>query len=261
MPSRLLPILLSAAGVGLLGLLPLHAARAQQFSYGADDRPRPTQSVSFGYMLVDFTYHGEGDPSVSFAYTDPAYGVVYTRPNFQASLVTGEQAAAPGAGDTRPRRLLDASLTTWGEFLLHRERTGAARIFLPIALHSNYRRVAPEGEEDSLTEAFNVTVLGLGAGVGFDSAFGDRVTLEARALPIIGLAVRAFGDAAGSARLLDTDVQLHLGPLVGRFGLSVGYGFRTQVWSGTSSNLLQELEDDLFDYRGTHHLVRVGVNW
>lgn len=244
-----------------LALLAAPAAFAQQFSYGADAE-RATQALSFGYFVIDFEYDGEGTPPLSFAFSEPAYGVVYTRPNFFASLAYGTQSAADPARDARTLRLLDATITTWGEiFLANRRAERGFRVSLPIALHTNYRRVSPEGEENSLTESFNVTVLGLGAGLGVTFLGSERVTLEARATPILGLAVRSFGDSAGSARLLDTDVQLHLGQLAGRFGVSVGYGFRYQVWNGTSSTLLSELTEDLFDYKGRHHLLRVGVNW
>ena len=244
----------------LASLLLADTALAQQFSYGIGG-PRAVQSLSFGYTVVDFRYDGDGSPRTSFAFSEPAYGAVYTRPNLQAAIAFGEQPAADTAFDGRPRRLVDASLTTWGEWLLGGTVGGPARVFVPIALHTDYRRVSQRGEESSLAESFNVTVLGLGAGLGFEGRFGERLTLEARATPIIGIAVRNFGDSAGNARLLDADVQLHAGQLAGRFGLSLGYGYRYQIWNGTSSTLLQDLAEDLFDYRGSQHVFRVGVNW
>jgi hypothetical protein len=255
-PSRLRRCL-----AGLALCLLAQAAPAQQFTYDRDER-RATQSVSFGYTAIDFQYNGEGTPRTSFAFREPAYGVVYTRPNFSAAIAFGEQAAPDTSGDRRPLRLLDASITTWGEFFMPRRGSGgAARLFVPIALHSDYRRVSLEGEENSLVESFNVTVLGLGIGLGYEGQFGPHVGLDARALPIAGLAVRSFGDAAGTSYLVDTDLQLHLSRLVGRVGLTLGYGFRYQVWNGAASTLLAELTADLYDYRGSQHLFRVGVNW
>jgi hypothetical protein len=88
-----------------------------------------------------------------------------------------------------------------------------------------------------------------------------RGLLEARAHPIIGLATTSLGDALGSARLVDAHVQVHAPPLFGRFGLTVGYSYRTQVWNVDASDLFDELTGDLFDYRAQTHLLWAGINW
>jgi hypothetical protein len=246
----------------LVLFLPMAETASGQM-FGRDrGRPGPAQSLSVTYSDIDFTYNGSGTPIPSFAYSAPAIGVVYTRPNFLASVSFGSQAAAVGSEDTRSRKLLDASVTTWGDvFRLGRLGSGAGRFYIPIALHSNYRRVAPEGEENSLVEAFNVTVLGLGSGAAFEGAVGKRAFLQARLMPVIALALRSFGDAGGHSRLVDGDFLVHVGPLVRQFGVTFGYGVRAQVWDLGSSELLVGLTDDLFDYRGVQHSVRVGVSW
>jgi hypothetical protein len=250
----------------LLGLLLLTAvlclprsATAQLFSYTAE-RPRVVQSVTFGYYLVDFQFDGDVAPSVSFDYVDPAYGITYTRPNVQISVLLGDQRRDPEAGESG-LRLLDFALFTWAElYLAPGEQPRSTRFFLPIILHSNYRRVAQKQNPALALDAFNVTVLGLGTGIGLKGKYGERVQLEARATPILGFALRAFGDAAGSTYLLDSDVQVHIGPITQGLGITFGYGFRYQVWNVNASDLFAEISDD-FDYRGLQHVFRVGVNW
>lgn len=224
---------------------------AQMFSYSSE-RARTVQSVSFGYMSVDFRFDGDGTPNPSFEFAGPLYGAVYTRPNFHVAFGYGSE-------EERDLRIFDASLTTWGEFRL----TGSlnSRLFVPIALHSQYRRVAPDGQEDSLVDAFNITVIGLGTGIGFVAQLDERLQIEGRAMPIIGLALRAFGDSAGSSRLIDTGVKVHVPTLAGRFGLSAGYGFTAQVWNISASSLFPATQDDLFDYTSTSHSLSIGVNW
>lgn len=229
-------------------------ARSQTLSYGVD-RPRAVQSMSFAYQMVDFRYDGTGAPEPSFEYEGPAYGVFYTRPNFAASLVYGKSTESSDAD----MRLLDASLTTWGELRL--TSGGAGAVYVPIALHTDYRRVAPRGLEDSIIGSFNITVIGLGAGLGGTLDIGERVRLLARATPVIGLALRAFGDSAGSSRLVDAAAHLHVMQILDRFGLSAGYAFRSQVWNVGSSELLSETQDDLLDYAGRQHVVTLGFNW
>jgi len=258
--SRYLSLVLVLLVVGLARPSPLCA---QLFSFEVE-QPRPVQSLAAGYFLIDFTYDGDDLPAFTFNVDEPAYGLVYTRPQFLVTAGIGGQEAGqqPGdvvAADTVDLRLVDLSLTTWAEVQVLPEMTGSTRLIVPIVLHSNYRRVAPRGD-DTLLEAFNVTVLGLGTGLGLSRELG-RGLFDARVHPIIGLATTSLGDALGSARLLDAHVQLFSPPLAGRFGLSLGYTFRTQVWNVDASDLLEEFTGDLFDYRGQMHLLRAGLSW
>ncbi len=104
-------------------------------------------------------------------------------------------------------------------------------------------------------------MLGLGAGLALESVLGKTVLFEARAYPILGFATSSFTNAIGSAYLIDADAQLHLVQLFGAVGLSLGYSFRYQVWNVNASNFLPDIADALFDYKGRHHLFRVGLNW
>ncbi len=251
------PILLAACLLAAALAGPVRCAPAQLFSFSSD-RERPVQAVWLGYYLIDFDFDGDAEPLFSFEFDDPAYGLVYSRPNFLVTFAYGEQRAG---ADREGLRLVDLSLSTWGELHLAGLATGRTRVFVPIVLATNYRRVAPSGRNAEGLEAFNVTVLGLGAGLGLAHPIGENVRFEARAHPVFGLASSSFVDALGTARLLDADAQVHLGRLFGRVGLSLGYGFRSQFWNVNASNLFPDVTDELFDYKGRHHLFRMGVNW
>ncbi|HEX7071868.1 MAG TPA: hypothetical protein VF190_13730 [Rhodothermales bacterium] len=234
-------------------------ARAQLFSYDRE-APRPTQAVAFIYVPVDFNYTGGGEPIDRFDFDDVAYGLQYTRPGLQIAVMLGNH-RPPGATADEDLQLIDASLFTWGEIGLTRELSGGAnRIFIPIALHSGHRRVAVEDEAETAIDAFSVTVIGIGTGVGFNLEHG-MMQVVARATPAIGIATRSFGDATGSSTLFDGDVSLHIGPLIGRFGLHFGYAYRSQRWNVGSSDLLEDVAEDYFDYSGSTHLVRAGISF
>ena len=240
----------------LLTLLGVPVVQAQRLSFDAREA---VQSLSVGVYQVDFEFDGEADPSFAFDFTGPAFGAVYSRPHVLVTFGGGEQDAGDGE---EALRLLDVSFTTWGE--LYPQTLGtddATRLFFPLVLFSNYRRVAPRGQGSSLVDAFNVTVLGLGIGLGGHHLFGEHRLVEVRVHPVLGLASSSFTSALGTARLLDGDVQLHLGRLFGEAGLTLGYNVRAQVWDVNASDIFPELSEDLFDYRGMQHLVRVGVNW
>jgi hypothetical protein len=234
-------------------------ARAQLFSYDRE-APRPTQAVAFAYVPVDFNYTGGGEPVDRFDFDDVVYGLQYTRPGLQIAVLLGNHRPA-GATAEEDLQLIDASLFTWGEIGLTRELSGGAnRIFIPIALHSGHRRVAVEDEAETAIDAFSVTVIGIGSGLGLNLERG-KVQVVARAIPAIGIATRSFGDATGSSTLFDGDLSLHVGPIVGRFGLHFGYAYRSQRWNVGSSELLEDVAEDYFDYAGSHHLVRAGISF
>ncbi len=231
------------------------SARQVSFRSGA----QAVQSLSVGYLLIDFEFDGDERPLFVFDFVEPAYGLVYSRPHFLVTFALGDQ-SADGEGH-EALRLLDVSFTTWGELRLAGMSAGRSRAYIPIALFSNHRRVSPQGSASSLLDAFNVTVLGLGAGLGLESVLGETVLFEARANPILGFATSSLTDAFGSAYLIDADAQLHLAQLFGAVGLSLGYSFRLQVWNVNTSNLFPDATDELFDYKGRYHLFRVGINW
>ncbi len=232
-------------------------ASAQRFSLRSG--AQAVQSISVGYYALNFEFNGDTDPLFVFDFDQPAYGLVYTRPHFMATLAYGTQ--SPDGEGRQDLSLLDLSLTTWGELRLQGQGAGATRVYVPIVLYGNHRRVSPRAEGESILDAFNITVLGLGAGLALDRTFGQKAFFEARANPVIGLATSSLTDAFGTAYLIDADTQLHLAGLFGRLGLSFGYTFRYQVWNINASDIFADATDDLFDYKGLLHLVRVGVNW
>lgn len=242
----------------LLLVLPLcaPAATAQMFTYGAD-RDGPTQAVSVGYFGVDFRYDGSGTPLTRFDFTAPAYGVVYTRPNMFSSFAIGSQEQG-----NNTLQLIDFSLSTWGGLTIPgMSQEGRVRLYVPVVLHSDYRRVRYDDREAVDLEDFTFTVLGLGAGLGLRARLGAGARLEARATPALGLAIRSFGDAIGRADIVEADVLLHLGEVFKAVGLTAGFSYRLQVWNIRASNLFTIIDNEVFDYRDQRPVFHVGLNW
>ena len=252
-PSSVAACLLAAAVLMTLA----GDASAQRFSLRSG--AQAVQSLSVGYYVIDFEFDGDEEPPFSFNFDQPAYGLIYTRPHFLVTLAFGTQNPdADGLGDLR---LLDVSLTTWGELRLRGLSAGPTRLYLPIVLFGNHRRVSPRGNNESILEDFNVSVLGLGTGLALDRTLGQTAFVEARINPIVGIATSSLTDAFGLAYLVDADLQVHRAAVFGRLGLSFGYTFRYQVWNVNASNLFPDATDDIFDYKGLQHILRAGVNW
>ena len=243
-------------GAAALLLWPGQAsARQVSFRSGA----QAVQSLSSAYYLIDFEFDGDEAPLFLFDFDQPAYGFVYTRPHFMVTFAAGDQGADDEGRENL--RLIDLSLTTWGELGLGGMSTGRSRAYIPIVLFSNYRRISPQDAGSTLLEAFNVTVLGLGLGLGLESVLGERVFFEARANPIFGFASSSLTDAFGSAYLIDIDAQLHLAQLFGAVGLSLGYSFRLQAWNLNTSNLFPDATDEFFDYKGRRAAGSAVICW
>jgi hypothetical protein len=230
---------------------------AQPFYFG-NDRPRATRAVSIGYTAVDFTFAGDTPPPARLDFTSPAISAQYSRANFAASLSWGTQS---GVDTTRlSLGYLDATLLSWGEVFFSEAATDAEhRLFVPITLYTNFRRVAPRDVD--ILDDFSITTLGLGLGIGYYGQLTPVALLEVRVTPAIGVALQSFSDSAGSARLADADIQLHLGPLVKRLGVSLGYGYRVKRWNVGGSSVFVTRSPDLFDYHEQRHWFSMGVNW
>lgn len=234
-----------------------NSLNAQPFFFG-NENPRNSTAVMLGYSIVDFQFDGDNAPIRPLNFDAPVFSITYSRANLYAAFSFGSQ----NAPDTTTNDLsfIDFSGSLWGEVFFSEEATKAAhRVFVPIALYTNYRKVAPKGIE--VLEEFNITTLGLGLGLGYYGRFSEEAVLEVRSTPVFGLAVRSFGDSAGTARLLDNDIQLHLASVFDKIGISIGYHFRVMIWDVKTSSIFGGITQDLFNYRENNQTISIGLNW
>lgn len=230
-------------------------AHAQLFSYGRVAQQR-VGVLSIVWQTVDFQPDTNVSTEGAPAFTGPTYGIMYARGNVTATVTYGPESAT----DDRSARLLDVAIATWSN-LFTIGASEASRLYLPLTLQSNYRRVAPAGQANSPFSSFQVTVIGLGVGLGGSTERGKNVRFEVRAAPALGIALRSFGGSAGMAWLVDAGVRMDIREVFGRLGLSVGYGYRTQSWRVGEANLILEPSQTRLDYLGSHHMVALGLNW
>ncbi len=230
-------------------------AHAQLFSYGRVAQQR-AGVLSIVWQTVDFQPDTNGPTEGAPMFIGPAYGIMYARANISATVTYGPESSTAD----HSTRLLDVSLATWSR-LFSIGASETSRLYLPLTLQTNYRRVAPKGQADSPFGSFQVTVIALGAGLGGSTERGKNVRLEARAAPALGVALRSFGGSTGMAWLVDTGARVHIREVFGRFGLSAGYGFRTQSWRVGEANLILEPGQTRHDYLGSRHMIALGLNW
>ncbi len=207
--------------------------------------------LSVAYVPVTFEFD-HPDPTVGFSFDEAVYGIVFTRAGLNASVHRGSSKTS-----TRELDLFDINLSILGE--LFQEQLEGNSIYVPVMLHSTYRRVR-RIEANSEFAAFEYTGIGVGAGVGLRHERG-RIHLAGHAVPGIGLATRSFGAAGGRTTLLDGDIQVSVNQAFGRFGLLVGYGFRWQSWRVGGPDAFDAAGAGKVTYDGINHAVRVGLTW
>ena len=228
--------------------------------YFGHDRARETITVVAGAGLLDFRFNGGVRPARPLEFDGEVAQIVYSRRNIKGSLAFGTQSAAPGDSSSFDLNALDFSIFGWSEVFLNKASSAADhRVFIPITLHSNFRKVNPQGR--NVLEEFNFTSLGLGLGLGYYGNWTETVLVELRITPAAAVSFQTNGQATGWKRLIDTDLQVHMGPFWGRIGISLQYGYQAGIWN---INLPQEftgVTQDLFDYRDAAHMLGLGVNW
>ncbi|MEQ9105565.1 MAG: hypothetical protein RIE53_12815 [Rhodothermales bacterium] len=226
-----------------------------QLSYGGGRSA--SQAAGVGVAFVSFEYTGSSAQEANFSFTNPAYGVVLSRPGFLAGFHRGTQ-DSPGGEELT---FTEFGLLAYGSFRpFSSGRGGSPRSLeplVPLGVQTSYRRVSRDLDTGTFN-AFEFTVAAIGAGLGVQRETRSSLFVV-RAMPMFGIAARSFGGDTGTSRILDVDAELQLGPWSDGFGLMVGWGFRWQDWNLSSSRLLTDATQDTFDYAGIVHSIRLGL--
>lgn len=235
--------------LSVLILVALLAATTTDRALGQPLDARIGLSVAFVPVHFELDHP---NPTVAFDFEEPVYGLVFTRAGLHASVYRGNSTSG-----SRDFDLFDINIAIQGELL--GDRFEGQSFFVPLMLHSTYRRVR-RVEQNSEFAAFEYTGIGLGAGIGLRHQLGS-MGIVARATPGIGIATRSFGASGGRTTLVDSDIELRFDRLTSRFGLLVGYGFRLQNWRVGGPDAFDAAGSGKVTYRGSNHALRVGLTW
>ena len=239
-------------------ILTPNSLKAQPFYFG-NENPRETTAVSASFSLIDFSFNGNQTPTDLLEFSEPAYGLTFSRSNLFASFMWGVQNNFDST--QADLGLVDFSLFIWTDVFFSQEaQTADNRFFVPISLFSNYRRVSPRPGSGAFDE-FNIATLGLGLGVGYFGKLSESFILELRSIPALGYSAQSFGDSSGISRLIDTDLQIHIDSVFNSIGLSFGYTFRIQDWDIRGGSLFGSVSNDLYDYKSVSHSFSIGANF
>ena len=219
-------------------------------------QPSEGISVSVGLVPVDFGPENVS-PAVDFQFEGAVPGIVLSREGLYAALHRGSAAWTDGTGVDRDLDLFDVNLSILGSLL--QDRLEGSVLTVPVMLHSTYRRIR-RVENGTEFAAFEYTGLGLGIGLGAEGG-SDRIFIAARIVPGIGLATRSFGTSGGRTTLVDSDVEIRIPQVFGRFGIAAGYGLRWQGWRVGGPDAFDAAGSGKITYEGTTQIMRVGISW
>ncbi|MDG1754495.1 MAG: hypothetical protein P8H65_05915 [Rhodothermales bacterium] len=224
-------------------------ARAQ-VPYGQQDIP--SQRAGLMMSTLDFKFVGNAPSELVFAFTNPTYGVFYSRQEIFFSYTRGAQDLSGG-----DRLVLsDATMSGWAPVRPFKGDTPRKLdVFFPLGLNSDFRKIVRTKGSTEI-DAFEYTVVAVGAGVGFGIETGAGY-LSGYALPFFGIASRSFGNDTDTSAIVTANAEWLSRPFLGRFGVSVGYGYRWQKWYSD----VGDITGDSFDYVGSKHTVRIGLSY
>lgn len=243
-----------SASVVLLLVLTLPLGALAQFSYGGGSES--VRGAGLMAAIVDFSFQPAQAPDVAFSYSDPAFGVFYSREGFMGRLMRGSGTDADG-GDLV---LVEGSVDAWGALRPFRT-TGEQTLdlFFPIGLHGDFRKISKE-DGDVSGSVFEVSVVAASAGIGLGIPLGSS-SIAARTQPFLGIASRSFGTDTGSSAGYMVDVEWTLPEISSRFGVYLGWGYRWQRWLLSASAVFTEAQTDNVEYRSSSHAFQVGLTF
>ncbi len=225
----------------LLMLIPTEIA-AQNWS---SDRGRQGGGLSIG--IIDHAYAGSQTTGELYDYQGVGFGLSYLGRQVRASLLF--------ASSAEPRTFLDISAVGWLAPSFARIKRENTSLSAPLAVLAAWRRTSAEKNVAPL----GASALLFGAGGEWVQSIGDRAGLELRAIPLIGITGSQIADAVGLSWAVDTEARFFIAEVFSRFGLTLGYTFRYQLWNINGSRAFADSVDEVYDYDSRVHALSAGV--
>lgn len=237
----------------LVLMLPVTEAVAQ-FNYGGGSRS--ARSAGPMLALVDFSFEPSQAPDASFSFSNPAYGLFYSRQGFAFRMMRGSEDLADGTELV----LVEGQMQAFGALRPFANQDDASiDLFFPVGIHGDFRRVRKSGGDVDGT-VFEVTVMAATTGIGLTAPVG-KSDLSIRSMPFFGVASRSFGNDTGTSAGFSADVEWASPDLRGRFGFYAGWSYRWQRWLLNAATVIATPESQNVEYRGSMHAIQVGLTF
>ena len=227
-----------------------------QAQYGYGNGRTPARSAGVAVSMMDFSVQPDQGADLSFSFTEPAFGLFYSRQGLVVRLVRGTSLQADG----EKLVLQDVAFAVWGSFRpFDVLREGPIDLYFPVGLDSDYRKMSKRGGEVD-ADVFEVTVMALAAGAGLALPVGES-DLSMRATPFFGIASRSFGGDVGSSAGWTTTIEWALEEVRGRLGIYASWEYRWQQWILNADSVFFESDVDNVEYRSMAHSFHVGLTF
>lgn len=208
---------------------------------------RGTQGGGFSVGMIDHAYVGSDATGGGYEYQGIGLGLSYIGNQLRASLLFGRS--------SEPRTFLNVSAVGWLAPSFARIKRENTTLSAPIGFLTAWRRATAEKNVAPL----GATALLFGAGAELVHSMNDRARVQLRVMPFAGITGSQIADAVGFSWAADAEARLFVAEFFSRFGLTVGYAFRYQLWNINGSRAFSDGVDEVYDYTSQVHVLSAGI--
>ena len=229
----------------LLTLLLPSISAAQMFS--VEEAPQrltpPTAYIRMGVSLADFVYTGPlivGENPEGIELDRGVFYVALESAGLSLNLALGNNLT--GLGD---QGFLNLDLSFSNRFPIVRQ----PRAFIGIPLQ--LKTALSSASSDQNDENFYQTSFGAGAGLFMNFRLTEKIYWSNEFIPGYGFSSSSGGFVGGSIFFMTGKSRLNFVNLIGRRSVSFGYDYQLRSF---------DIDEDLFDYDLTMHVLTIGVS-
>ncbi len=208
---------------------------------------RGTQGGELSIGMIDHAYVGSEAIGGDYDYQGIGLGLSYIGNQVRASLLFGRS--------NEPRTFLDVSAVGWLAPSFTRIKRGNTTFSAPMGFLAAWRRTTAEKNVAPL----GATAILFGAGGELVHSMNDRARARLRVIPLAGITGSQVSDAVGFSWAVDAEARFFVAEVFSRFGLTIGYTFRYQLWNINGSRAFSESIDEVYDYASRVHTLSAGV--
>lgn len=215
------------------------------FSVGAPGRQAQASSsyLRLGAAPLSFDFQGNRleNSSSNFLELDyTAFYIAFETPGVIINLMLANQLTG-----LDEQSLFDLGFTLTNRFTIL--RGSAVQAGLPIQLYSSVTAV----NSDRSNENFNQANFAVGAGGFLNFRFSNKLIFSNEFVPGYGFSNSSGGFIGGSMYYLRGKSRLNFINLLGARSLSIGYDFNFRSF---------DIEDEIYDFDFTSHLITLGIS-
>lgn len=230
----------------LIALSPSQKLFAQMFSVGESQRrvSQPSSYLRIGFAPTQFKYVGnetvQGMPEL-LEINDNAFHANLETPGISLTLILANKLTG-----IKDKSFMDLGFTLTNNFPI--VRRSILSLGVPLQLYSSITN----SNNDQSQENFNQVNFAIGGGGFANLRISERLTLTNNFVPGYGFSNSSGGFFGGSMFYMKGKSRINFIDVFAGRSLSIGYDFNFRSF---------DIDQDLYDYELTSHLITIGISF